>query len=126
MKPLPATSELLSVAERVVWFKTPSEALADPVHFLAHVMTYGTVEDLRALEGLAGQREFREALEHAPPGIFDARSWAYWNLKCGRVPAPPMPVRHGVLDPLNASSRAGRNPAGGPRLRQRSIGPSAG
>jgi hypothetical protein len=39
MKPLPATSELLSVAERVWWFKAPSEALADPVHFLAHVMT---------------------------------------------------------------------------------------
>jgi hypothetical protein len=126
MKPLPATSELLAVAERVVWFKAPSEALADPVHFLAHVMTYGTVEDLRALEGLAGQPELREALEHAPPGIFDARSWAYWNLKCGRVPAPPLPVRHGVLDTLNASSRAGRNPAGGPRLRRRSIGPSAG
>jgi hypothetical protein len=107
MKPLPATAELLSVAERVVWFKAPSEALAAPVHFLAHVMTYGTVEDLRALEGLAGQREFTEALEHAPPGIFDARSWAYWNLKCGRVPAPPLPVRHGVLDTFNASSRAG-------------------
>ena len=44
MKPFPATPELLSVAERVVWFKTPSEALADPVHFLAHVMTYGTVK----------------------------------------------------------------------------------
>ena len=126
MKPLPATPELLSVAERVVWFKAPAEALADPVHFLAHVMTYGTVEDLRALEGWVGQREFREALEHAPPGIFDARSWAYWNLKCGRVPAPPLPVRHGVLDTLNASSRAGQNPAGGPRLRRKSIGPSAG
>ena len=126
MKPLPATPELLSVAKRVVWFKAPSEALADPVHFLAHVMTYGTVEDLRALEGLAGQREFREALEHAPAGIFDARSWAYWNLKCGRVPAPPLPVRHGVLDTFNASTQAGRNPEAGPRLRQRSIGPSAG
>jgi hypothetical protein len=90
------------------------------------VMTYGTVEDLRALEGLAGQREFREALEHAPPGVFDARSWAYWNLKCGRVPAPPLPVRHGVLDAFNASSRGGRNPGAVPRLRQRSIGPSAG
>src|ERR1017187_533375 len=96
MKPLPATSELLSVAERVVWFKAPSEALADPMHFLAHVMTYGTVEDLRALQGLVGQREFRETLEHAPPGIFDPRSWAYWNLKCGRAPTPPLPVRHGV------------------------------
>ncbi len=96
MKPLPATSELMSVAERVVWFRPPLEALADPVHFLAHVMTYGTVEDLRALEGLVGEREFRETLEHAPPGIFDARSWAYWNLKCGRVPAPPLPGRQGV------------------------------
>jgi hypothetical protein len=126
MKPLPATTELLSVAERVVWFKAPAEALADPVHFLAHVMTYGTVEDLRALEGLVGEPEFREALEHTPPGIFDARSWAYWNLKCGRVPAPPLPVRRGVLDTFNAPRRAGRSPAGGPHLRQRSKRPSAG
>ena len=96
MKALPETSQLLAVAQRVVWFKAPSEALADPVHFLAHVMTYGTVEDLRALEGVAGYPEFRETLEHAPPGIFDARSWAYWNLKCGRAPAPPLPVRDGV------------------------------
>lgn len=37
---LPETPELLAVAERVVWFKPPSEALADPVHFLAHVCEY--------------------------------------------------------------------------------------
>lgn len=43
MKPLPATSELLSVAERVGWLKAPSEALAGPVHFLAHVTTYGNI-----------------------------------------------------------------------------------
>ncbi len=126
MEPLPATPGLLSVAERVGWFEALSEALADPVHFLAHVMTYGTVEDLRALEGVVGQGEFREALEHAPPGIFDARSWAYWNLKCGRVPAPPLPVRRSVLDTFNAPSRAGRNLAAAPRLRQRSKRPSAG
>ncbi|MFZ5502527.1 MAG: hypothetical protein ACOY3V_03185 [Pseudomonadota bacterium] len=96
MKPLPATPELLAVAERVVWFKGPSEALADPVHFLAHVMTYGTVEDLRALQGVVEQNEFEEALEHAPPGIFDPRSWAYWNLKYGRTPAPSLPIRHGL------------------------------
>ncbi len=95
MKPLPETRESLAVAERVVWFKPPSEALADPAHFLAHVMTYGTVEDLRALDGVAGMDEFREALDNAPPGVFDARSWAYWNLKCGRWPAPPLPVRKG-------------------------------
>jgi hypothetical protein len=88
MKTLPATSGLLAVAERVVWFKTPAEALANPVHFLAHVMTYGTPEDLRALQGWSDQNNFRETLENAPPGVFDPRSWAYWNLKCGRVPVP--------------------------------------
>jgi len=74
MKPFPETPELLAVVERVVWFKRPQEALDDKAHFLAHVMTYGTVEDLRALEGEAGENEFREALDHAPPGIFGARS----------------------------------------------------
>ena len=96
MRPLPETPELLAVAERVVWFKSPSEALADPVHFLAHVMTYGTVEDLRALGDLAGPNDFREVLDKAPAGVFDARSWAYWNLKCGRTPSPPLPVRRGL------------------------------
>lgn len=101
MKPLPQTPELLAVAARVVWFKPPAEALADVVHFLAHVMVYGTVEDLRALDGVVGPNEFRETLDNAPPGVFDARSWAYWNLKCGRGPAPPLPVRRG-LEPVRA------------------------
>ena len=35
----------------------------DPVHFPAHVMTYGTVDDLRALEGTAALNDFREALD---------------------------------------------------------------
>jgi hypothetical protein len=37
--------------------------------------------------------EFCEALDRAPPGIIDPRSWAYWNLKIGRYPAPPLPER---------------------------------
>lgn len=97
MKLLPVTSELLNVARRVVWFKPPEETLADPVHFLAHVMTYGTIEDLQALRGVVGTGEFRKVLKHAPPGVFDARSWAYWNLICGNQPAPPMPTRACLL-----------------------------
>ena len=97
MKPLPATPALLAVARRVVWFKSPQEALADPVHFLAHVMTYGTIEDVMVLGGVVGLEEFRVALEQAPPGVFDPRSWAYWNLRCGRQPAPPLPTRVGLL-----------------------------
>jgi len=103
MKPLPETPALLRVAERVVWFKPPRDALAEPVHFLAHVMTYGTVEDLCALAGVAGADEFRETLDNAPPGVFDARSWDYWNQRCGRVKAPPLPVRRG-LQPIGSKA----------------------
>lgn len=103
MKPLPETPELLRVAQRVVWFNPPRETLIDPVYFLAHVMTYGTVEDLRALDSVIGPNEFREALENAPPGVFGGRSWSYWNLKYGRSPAPPLPVRRGLqtVQPLH-------------------------
>jgi hypothetical protein len=93
MKLLPITPQLLNVARRVVWFNEPETELANPEHFLAHVMTYGAVEDLAALEGIVGLEEFGEVLDNAPPGIFDQRSWAYWNLKCGRRPVQPLPTR---------------------------------
>ena len=102
MKPLPVTPEMLDVARRVVWFKKPEEELADPVHFLAHVMSLGTVEDITARQGIVGKDDYLEVLEKAPPGIFDVRSWAYWNLKCGRQPAPPLPTRAG-LQPVRPS-----------------------
>lgn len=96
MNPLPRTPELLSVARRVVWFKEPADALADPILFLSHVMTYGTAEDLAAIRGSVDRDAFRAVLDNAPPGIFDRRSWAYWHLICGRDPAPPLPSRAGV------------------------------
>jgi hypothetical protein len=96
MKRLPETPELLRVAQRVIWFEPPDKALADPVRFLAHVMVFGTVEDLTALRAFVGKDAYREALEQAPPGIFDARSWAYWNLICDRRPTPPLPERSGL------------------------------
>ena len=76
--------------------KSRTRRLADPGHFLAHVMTYGTAEDLKALKGIVGKEDFCEVLDNRLPGIFDARSWAYWNLKCGRRPAPPLPARTGL------------------------------
>jgi hypothetical protein len=93
VKPLPATPELLQVARRVVWFKAPEAALADPIHFLAHVMTYGTADDLAAVSSVIGRDDLCEVLDRAPPGLFDPRSWAYWNLICGRRPTPPLPTR---------------------------------
>lgn len=93
MHPLPSTPELLTIAQRVVWFKEPVDTLNEPVHFLAHAMTYGTVEDLEAIGKVIGYAAFETVLDSAPPGIFDPRSWAYWHVRVGRLPVPPLPVR---------------------------------
>ena len=93
MKPLPGTPDLLAVAARVIWFEPPDQALADPIRFLAYLMTYGTIEDVASVRRYLDLGDFREALEHAPPGIIDEHSWAYWNAMTGRYPAPPMPRR---------------------------------
>jgi hypothetical protein len=61
---------MLDVAPRIIWFEPPERALADAVRFMA------------------------EALDRAPPGIIDPRSWAYLISKMGRYPPPPLPKRH--------------------------------
>lgn len=93
MRPLPETPELESVARHCIWFEPPAEALALPYRFIAYVLTYGTFEDVSILRKYLSDEELIEALDHAPPGIIDPRSWSYWNLKVGRYPAPPMPTR---------------------------------
>lgn len=93
MKPIPLTPETLAVARNIVWFESPEEALADPVRFMAYAMAYALPEDMRIIRQYVPDDEFREALDHAPPGIIDPRSWAYWNSKMGRYPPPPLPVR---------------------------------
>jgi len=40
------SEDLKRVAKRVVWFKAPEETLGDPKLFLAHLMTYGTLDDI--------------------------------------------------------------------------------
>jgi len=86
--------DLARAAKRMVWFEKPEEALQMPDLFLAHVMTYGTVQDVVTAEKYFTRDDFRHALEHAPPGVFDARSWAYWNTMFDRVPVPELPKRH--------------------------------
>jgi hypothetical protein len=83
---------LEAVAERVIWWKTPAEALADCRYFLAWVMTAGTFEEVRCVRGYFPSEAFRAVLEDPPPGVFDPRSWAYWNLMFDRE-APELPRR---------------------------------
>ncbi|MGL5116655.1 MAG: hypothetical protein ACRC7G_11695 [Beijerinckiaceae bacterium] len=93
MKPLPLSLDLLALAPRIVWFEPPEQALANPARFLAYLMTYGTMEDIAIVRRHVEPEDFTLALDIAPPGIMDARSWAYWNVMAGRYPPPPMPRR---------------------------------
>jgi hypothetical protein len=93
MKSIPRTPEIDALAQRMIWFESPDKALADPIRFMAYVMAHATPEDLTVVRRYLSDDDFREALDKAPPGIIDPRSWAYWNSRFGRYPAPPMPRR---------------------------------
>ncbi|HEX4648938.1 MAG TPA: hypothetical protein VH111_08945 [Steroidobacteraceae bacterium] len=93
MNAIPITPETLEVASRVIWFEPAERALADAARFIAYAMTYARHEDMRVIRRFVSDNDFRDALDHAPPGIIDPRSWAYWNCKMGRYPPPPLPKR---------------------------------
>ncbi|SFK11891.1 hypothetical protein [Methylocapsa palsarum] len=93
MKPIPLTPVTEALARRLVWFEEPAEALSDPFRFAAYALARATHEDMKILREFMSDDDFRDALDHAPPGIIDPRSWAYWNNRLGRYPAPPMPKR---------------------------------
>lgn len=93
MTSIPLTPETEAVARRVIWFEPPQEALMDPIRFMAYALAAATHEDLKVLRKYVTDDDLREVLDHAPPGIIDPRSRAYWNSKMGRYPAPPMPMR---------------------------------
>lgn len=60
------------IAKRYVWWKPPSETLADYEHF--------------------GHEAFLEELRRAPAGVLDAQSWTFWHRWLG-VEVPPPPER---------------------------------
>jgi hypothetical protein len=87
------SEDLKRVAKRAVWFKAPEETLRDPKVFLAHLMTYGTLDDIATGMKQYADTDFDLVLEDPPAGIFDRRSWNYWNLRCHHEPVPPLPQR---------------------------------
>ena len=86
-------SDLRNVAKRVVWFKVPEDALKDVKLFLAHVMTYGTLNDIAITLRYFSEGDFEAVLNDPPPGVFDWRSWTYWNVRYHREPIPDLPRR---------------------------------
>jgi hypothetical protein len=83
---------LREIAARYVWWQSPDAALARPRHLLCQIMTLGTAEDVRSIRSMLGDAVFVDALDHAPPGVMDAKSWNYWRLFFGR-PTAPLPER---------------------------------
>ncbi len=86
-------TELRAVAKRVLWFEQPEEALSYPRRFLAYLMTYGTWDEVLTARKYFADQDFETVLEDPPTGIFDVRSWAYWNHVYGRATVPPLPLR---------------------------------
>lgn len=85
--------DLQRVAKRVVWFMPPDDALRDVKLFLAHVMTYGTLSDISTTLQYFSEDDFEAALNDPLPGVFDRRSWTYWNVRYHREPVPALPKR---------------------------------
>jgi len=90
---MPGAAALREVARKLLWWKTPDEALQDAIRFACQVMTLGTWSDILLARKTLGDGLLREALAKAPPGIFDARSWNYWHLVFDVTPVPPLPTR---------------------------------
>lgn len=90
---LELTEDLRRAAEHCIWFEPPELAVQDTARLAAYILTYGTPEDTYALRKQLDDEALAKCLDRAPPGIFDARSWAYWNLIIGRNTPPPIPTR---------------------------------
>jgi len=82
-----------AMAAKYVWWKPPRKALADKTHFLAQLMTLGTLEDVQWMMNNYREEELRQTLEVAPPVIFDGRSWCFWHLRLGLSEVPELPRR---------------------------------
>ncbi len=93
MKDIILTAEIRNAAKRCIWFEQPEQAVQNAPRLVAYILTHGTFEDTEALTAQLSLEELKQALDEAPAGIYDARSWAYWNLVVGRYDPPSLPVR---------------------------------
>lgn len=81
------------LARRYVWWQEADQTLDDEVLLLCQLMQLGTPADLQAARRMFGDDAFRAALNNAPPGVLDARSWNFWHLVLMHHAPPAMPAR---------------------------------
>jgi len=75
MKTIPVAPDTEALARRLVWFEAPREALADTFRFVAYAVARATHEDMKLLRRFLSDDNLREALDNAPRGTIDPRSW---------------------------------------------------
>lgn len=90
---IPINDATRLVAKRLVWFEPPEQSLKEPVRFLAYAFAHARDPDMRILRAVLSEDALRFALQNAPPGIIDAKSWAYWHLMLDLGEAPGLPTR---------------------------------
>jgi len=84
---------LAAIARRVCWWEPVAATLENTPLFLCRIMALGTWEDICIALDHYGRDAFREALQNAPPGLFDPRSWHYWHHRLKLLPVPSLPER---------------------------------
>ncbi|KQY19461.1 hypothetical protein ASD32_08590 [Rhizobium sp. Root483D2] len=90
---------LMLLAQKYIWWKSPSDAADQPERVIAQVMNIGDFEDIQRLEALAGNDMLVEVLNRAEIGQFTPRSWTYWHYRLGIADidqVPPLPSRRFV------------------------------
>lgn len=99
MKAINLTTEMREAVQRCVWFEPPEQAIKDVPRLAAYILTYGLPKDTKLLLEQLSDDGLKQVLDNAPAGIYDNRSWAYWNLMIGRTETPPLPERQFI--PIN-------------------------
>jgi hypothetical protein len=87
------SEEMARIARRVCWWQSAEATLENTTLFLCRVMVFGTWADVCFVLDKYGYVSFREALQSAPPGLFDNRSWHYWHHRLQVLPVPELPQR---------------------------------
>ena len=91
--PLPATPELVEIADKMWWNGDPWTILRNRVVFLRHALDYALEEDCEFLWRTIPREDWVHMLTTARPGQVSMRSWKYWSWRAGlldgrlRIPA---------------------------------------
>ena len=86
---------LAAFAKKYLWWCNADEALRDRDRLLRQLMKLGTFDDVGAARKLVTDQAFIDALQNAPAGALDPKSWNYWRLvfRLSQEPPPQRALR---------------------------------